>query len=140
MATQVAQETLQDILAMPEPERTWRLEEWVNEYDAEYGDTILIKPAKGSGLQVIVDGSKQNFPPKGQRVGRRRAITLLRKYGERGIYRNVDRATGMTPARLNSLSNEEKNKWKGYEFDFNDNYLVHVPDGTQVEEETEKNG
>lgn len=141
MATELKKETLQDIMALREPERTVRLQAWVEEFDEEDGDTVLLKPVKGSGMQVMVKGKKMSFPPRGQRVGRRRAIPLMRDYGPNGKYVGVDRKTGMTASVLQGMSREDKQKWGDAEFDFDDNYLIHVPSGAEEEVgETENNG
>lgn len=137
MATELKVEALQDIMALKEPARSTRIREWVEEFSVEEGDAVLLKPVKGSGMQVMVAGKKMAFPPSGQRVGRRRAIALLRDYGPNGKYVGVDRKTGMTPAVLQAMSPDDKKKWEGAEFDFNDNYLIHVPPGADIEEEVE---
>lgn len=140
MATQLKPEALQDILEMKEPYRTERIHEWVDEFSLEDGDTVLLKPAQGSGMKVMVNGKSMNFPPRGQKVGRRRALALMRDYGPKGKYIGMDRTTGMTKAQFATMKPEDKERWKDYEFDFNENYLIHVPSEQDEVEETENNG
>jgi hypothetical protein len=138
MAVQLKDETLQDILSLVEPDRSIRLREWVNEFDPEEGDSILLRPVRGSGMQIPSDGKSMSFGPRGKRIGRRRAISLLMEYGPDGQYIGVDRKTGMTAAKFATMSGEEKQKWDGTQFNFNENYLVHVPRGTEEVDETEE--
>lgn len=131
---------LQDILALPEPDRTHELEKWVDAADSEveHGGTVKIGNPDRKPLQVPIDGQKFNIPPSGRRVERRLAIKLLMAYGINGTYYGRDQATGMTPMDWNFAKPEMKQFFSNHKFNFLEHHIEQLPDGnTSVEEEPE---
>jgi hypothetical protein len=132
---------LQDILALPEPDRTNTLNEWVEaaDYDVEYGGTVKIGNPDKKPMKVTVGKETFNIPPSGRRVERRMAIKLLLDYGSNGTYLGRDQATGMTPMAWQFAKPEMKEFFGNYAFNFILNHLEQLPDGNpSVEEESEE--
>ncbi len=121
------------ILRLPEPEKTKQLREWL-EQDHEGDGRVLLKTASGKPMVVRYRGQVLDFNAQGRRVPRRIAIDLLILFGERGIYRGRDQATGFTREAWARLSDEEKRLYDEKQIRFLDDYLTHVPDGEGPEE------
>lgn len=120
---------LDDILFhMEEPERTRYLRLWV---DADhFGDgRVLIKPASGKPMVVRLHGQEFAFTAQGRRLPRRLAIELLLNFGEQGLYRGRDQATGFTRLQWTTLKPEVKALYDPEKLYFLEDYLTHVPDG-----------
>jgi len=126
---------LDDILfRTEEPERTRLLRLWV-EADHLGDGRVLLKPASGKTLVVRFKGQELVFNPNGRRVPRQMAIYLLLNFGENGIYRGRDQATGLTRNQWLLLSEDEKKRFDQSKLFFLDDYLTHVVDEAGAEEE-----
>ena len=126
---------LDDILFhMEEPDRTQYLRLWV---DADhFGDgRVLIKPASGKPMVVRLHGQEITFTAQGRRVPRKLAIDLLLNFGEQGLYRGRDQATGFTRLQWTTLKPEVKALYNPEKLYFLEDYLTHVPDGGVEEED-----
>lgn len=124
---------LDDILFhTEEPERTQLLRAWV---DADHlGDgRVLIKPASGKPMTVRLHGQEWLFTAQGRRVPRRLAIDFLLNFGERGIYRGRDQATGLTRLEWATMKPELKALYDETKLQFLEDYLTHVPDSEHEE-------
>ena len=133
--TQVAHLRLDDILfRTEEPERTQLLRAWV---DADHlGDgRVRIAPASGKPMVVRYQGREWTFGPEGRRVPRSVAIDLLYNFGERGLYRGRDQATGFTRLQWTTLKPEIRALYDESQISFLDDYLTHVIDESGTEEE-----
>lgn len=122
---------LDDILFhTEEPERTQLLRAWL---DADHlGDgRVRIAPASGKPLVIRYQGREWTFGPEGRRVPRRVAIDLLLSFGERGLYRGRDQATGFTRLQWTTLKPEIRALYDESKISFLDDYLTHV---VEVEE------
>jgi len=126
---------LDHILRLPEPERTHRLREWIEE-EHEGDGRVLIRSASGKPMTVRYRGQVLDFNQQGRRVPRRVAIDLLLLFGENGLHRGRDQATGFTPEQWVNLRPEYKRLFDEKQIRFLEDYLTHVPDGEGAEEET----
>lgn len=129
---------LDDILFhMEEPERTWYLRQWV---DADhFGDgRVLIKPASGKPMVVRLHGQEIAFTAQGRRVPRKLAIDLLLNFGEQGLYRGRDQATGFTRLQWTTLKPEVKALYDPEKLYFLEDYLTHAVDHEESLEEDVK--
>ena len=117
-----------------EPERTWLLRAWV---DADHlGDgRVLIKPASGKPMVVRLHGQEWAFTAQGRRVPRKLAIDFLLNFGEQGLYRGRDQATGFTRLQWATLKPEIKALYDPEKLYFLEDYLTHVVDEGGTEEE-----
>lgn len=128
---------LQDILELPEPERTHVLNEWVEAaaYDVEHGGTVLIGTPNKKPMQFRYQGEMFNVPPAGRRVTREVAIRLLTLYGEHGRYYGRDQATGVMLGQ-EEMFTEEEQKWASRrKFNYITNFLVQRPEKQTSENE-----
>jgi hypothetical protein len=124
--SRVASLRLDDILfRSEEPERTQLLRAWV---DADHlGDgRVRIAPASGKPLVIRYQGREWTFGPEGRRVPRRVAIDLLLNFGEQGLYRGRDQATGFTRLQWTTLKPEVRALYDESQIAFLDDYLTHV--------------
>jgi hypothetical protein len=118
------------MFTLPEPERTHALQEFLNpNNDAP----VKLKPAQGT-LQVNFRGEKVTVPPAGKWFGRRSAVDFLLAFGEQGIYRHKDRATGLTQAMLDQMDHAEREQHLAKGVKILENYVYHVLDDDDTEE------
>jgi len=117
--------TLDQILFdVPEPKRSDLLEAFVaGEMPVKIA---LVGEEKPREFPVL--GRKLRIGPEGTWVTPRIAVELLYLYGRQGIYRHIDRATGLSRAQLQSLTDEQERKRLEKVVDFFDGYLTHVPE------------
>jgi hypothetical protein len=132
---------LQDILAMPEPDRTHYLRAWLDyaQFDPNGGMVKLRTPDRG---RMVVPfggaGKTMTFPHTGKEVSRLNALTLLREFGLGGMYHGLNMATGMSRGAYETLQIREPEMAQQYakqKLEFNDNYLMQVPYGDSDEVE-----
>lgn len=87
----------QILFETPDMERTQRLEEYLLREELEKVRVEGIdKPVKVTAL-----GREIEVSPEGTWVTPKLAIELLYLYGEKGLYRHLDRVTGHSPSTLN---------------------------------------
>lgn len=119
---------LQDILASEEPYRTHWVQEFLEEYDYKHGGTVKLQMKSGRGKKVMMDnGEVINIVPRGTTVAREAALQILLDYGYAGTYHGIDRATGVSESAWRAMHPETKKTFEGYEFNFNNDYVIHVP-------------
>jgi hypothetical protein len=139
MSVATKTETLDSILAMKEPKRTERLQQWVDEFDDQHSGEVLIRAHNRKPVNIrLANGKTFHISPQGRRMNRKEAIPALMRYGINGQYTGKDQRTGLSRTAYENMNPEGKAIYKGYKFDFFDDYLVHVPDGEAEEEETEE--
>ncbi|MCX2725996.1 hypothetical protein OO015_00545 [Thermomicrobium sp. 4228-Ro] len=132
---------LDDILfRTEEPVRTQLLRAWV---DADHlGDgRVRVAPASGKPLTIRWQGREWIFGPEGRRIPRRVAIDLLLNFGEQGLYRGRDQATGFTRLQWTTLKPEVRALYDESQIVFFDDYLTHVveaEDSGEVQQEKSK--
>jgi hypothetical protein len=137
---QVANLRLDDILfRTEEPERTQLLRAWV---DADHlGDgRVRIAPASGRPLVLRYQGREWTFGPEGRRVPRQVAIDLLWNFGERGLYRGRDQATGFTRLQWTTLKPEIRALYDESQIRFLDDYLTHIVEEVETAEAQPEKG
>lgn len=128
---------LDDIMAMEEPARTHAIRAWVKA--GQYGDAeIKLMTSDGKPLETdLIDrrtGKRVVVTHKGIRVPRIVAIDLLLKYGEFGLYRDRDQATGYTKYQWAQFKRNEPELAEALverlqrEPKFITNFLTHIPD------------
>jgi len=121
------------LFRLGEPEKTMRLREFLEE-DHEGDGKVLLKPASGKPFSVRWQGKQLDFAAQGRRVPRRLAIDLLLAFGEQGLYRWRDQATGFTRVEWTNLAPEMRRLYDESQLRFLEDYLTHVPDGDEAEE------
>lgn len=131
---------LQDILAMPEPQRTYYLRAWVEYGNVGDDEGGVIKIATSDRRPTTIpSGNKTlNISPKGKRVQRLAAIRLLMDFGLNGLHYGRDLATGMSRDDWETMqyqNPELANRYKNHRFQFNENYLIQVPIGADSDDE-----
>ncbi len=136
---------LQDILSMPEPERTHYLKAWIDygQYDENGGVKLRTPDRKPLSVPFGGKGKLMVFPYQGKIVSRLQALQLLREFGVNGFYRGVDMATGMSEEAWETMQVREPEISKQFakrKLEFINNYLEQVPfgEGTDVEEGTQE--
>ena len=97
---------LDEILALPEPEKSHALEDFYAESD----EPVKLKPAQRGTLKVRHRGKVITVPPGGQWFGRKSAVDMLLCFGKNGKYIGKDMATGHTEQTLMALSDEERKR------------------------------
>lgn len=138
MSVATKTETLDSILALREPRRTERLQEWVEEFDEKYSGEVLIRAHNRKPVTIrLANGKTFNISPQGRRMHRKEAIPALMRYGINGQYTGKDQRTGLSRTAFENMNPEGKAIYKGYKFEFFDDYLVHVPDDIAEAEEEE---
>lgn len=125
---------------MSEPMKSHTLRYWLQEADAQYGGQVLIKNIEPGTVEYMVRGIKGPFivGPKGRRVNRTIALQLLQRYGEDGQYRHKDQRTGLRSDTWDAMDPEERERVWGkvsHNLHFHENYLIHVVDSDDSEEE-----
>ena len=131
---------LQDILVMPEPQRTYYIKAWIDygQYD-ENGGMVKLRNPEGRKVEIPYGGKggKMVFPFVGKEVSRRAALHIILDFGKNGYYYGKDMSTGMSRDVLEALKIGEPDIAKQYEkrkFEFNEYYLEQVPYGSVNEE------
>ena len=138
MSVATKSETLDDILAMREPRRTERLQEWVQEFDEKHAGEVLIRAHNRKPVTIrLASGKTFRISPQGRRMNRKEAIPALMRYGINGQYTGKDQRTGLSRTAYENMNPEGKAIYKGYKFEFFDDYLVHVSDDIAEAEEEE---
>lgn len=97
---------LDEMLALPEPERSKALEAFYAESD----EPVKLKPAQRGTFKVRHRGKVITVPPGGQWFGRKSAVDMLLCFGIDGRYRGQDMETGHTEQTLMILSEEERQR------------------------------
>lgn len=131
---------LQDILAMPEPERTYYIKAWIDygQYDDE-GGMVKLRNPEGKVVRIPYGGKGKymTFPFTGKEVSRRAALQIIRDFGANGYYHGIDMATGMSRDAWEALKIGDKEiaaQYKEDRFSFNDHHLEQVPYGAISDE------
>jgi hypothetical protein len=125
---------LQDILELPQPERTNTLVEWLEagQYDNLHGGTVKLVTNNKKPMQFNMNGQPFHVPPAGKRVSRDLALRLLMLYGASGRYYGRDQRTGM-PAGEEDMLSEHQEKWAARQkFNFIKQYLMQAPEKAAV--------
>lgn len=125
---------LDDLLALPYPLKSQALEEFL---DDPHGDgDILLKANDGKNMQVWAAGRGElKVTPRGRRVKRNVAISILEDYGRTGTYYNKDQATGLSTNEWRFMNEKQREPYKGLDMNFRTQYLTHIPDSVDAEDE-----
>jgi hypothetical protein len=137
---QVGSLRLDDILfRTEEPERTQLLRAWVGADHLGDG-RVRIAPASGKPFTIRYQGREWTFGPEGRRVPRAVAIDLLLNFGEQGLYRGRDQATGFTRLQWTTLKPEVRALYDESQIVFLEDYLTHVVDLEEADQATPEKG
>lgn len=126
---------LDDLMDLPQPERTRALRAWVAYEDEAEQPSVKLKPVKKKPMVVTYRDKTYRVDQNGRRFPRRLASYLLSKYGKDNPLLGHDRRTGWSYTSYTAYFNHpDREKLKplyfptGTEPIFEDNYLTHIPD------------
>jgi len=124
--------TLDEIMALSEPQRTDMLEKWLTPDLSVQDEGATLKAFNKDGKVInwkvkLADGTEVNFGPRGRNFSRKFALSLLTRYGKQGRYYGMHQPTGLRKrADMAQWTQIQKEDWDG-KAEINLNYLAHVP-------------